>query len=150
MSLHGRTSGTAQDREDATTCCVGTRGARNFDIHQNAAGSAQDSRQKRGKTTRQQPVQQSRRRLTCKTPARPELVRDRRSYATSWDAYVDGNVVSECGRRLITNLLAATAAIKDADAEDSSEDSDAEQWKNLEVRVGNMEIVQQTLTGGFP
>ena len=33
------------------------------------------------------------------------------------------------------------------DSEDSSDDSDAEQWENLDVKVGSMELVRQTLEG---
>ena len=37
---------------------------------------------------------------------------ERYSYATSWDHYIHGNVVSDTSRRYIVNLLTATAAIK--------------------------------------
>ena len=33
------------------------------------------------------------------------------------------------------------------DSENSSDDSDAEQWENLDVEVGNMDLVRQTLQG---
>ena len=56
---------------------------------------------------------------------------ERYSYSTSWEAYIDGNVVSETIRRYITNLLAATAATKTEQEGDSSEDSDAEAWRDL-------------------
>ena len=53
------------------------------------------------------------------------------SYATSWEAYLDGNVVSEHARRLITNLLAATASNRTEVQGDSSDDSELEEWGNL-------------------
>ena len=49
--------------------------------------------------------------------------------------------------RFIQNLLAATAATKMEDSENSSDDSDAEQWENLDVKAGSMELVRQTLQG---
>ena len=33
------------------------------------------------------------------------------------------------------------------DSENSSDDSDAEQWENLNVKAGSMELVRQTLQG---
>ena len=33
------------------------------------------------------------------------------------------------------------------DSENSSDDSDAEQWENLDVKAGSMELVRQTLQG---
>ena len=49
--------------------------------------------------------------------------------------------------RFIKNLLAATAATKMEDSENSSDDSDAEQWENADFKAGNMELVRQTLQG---
>ena len=49
--------------------------------------------------------------------------------------------------RFIQNLLAAAAATKMEDSENSSDDSDAEQWENLDVKAGPMELVRQTLQG---
>ena len=72
---------------------------------------------------------------------------ERESYAGSWDAYIDGHIVSESSRRYITNLLAATAAMKTEDSHDSSEDSDAEKWRHLDMRAGSMDVVQRTLQG---
>ena len=44
-------------------------------------------------------------------------------------------------------MLAATAATKTEDSENSSDDTDAEQWENLDFKAGNMDVVQQTLKG---
>ena len=33
------------------------------------------------------------------------------------------------------------------DSENSSDDSDAEQWENLDVKAGSMDLVRQTLQG---
>ena len=33
------------------------------------------------------------------------------------------------------------------DSENSSDDSDAEQWENLDVKAGSLELVRQTLQG---
>ena len=69
------------------------------------------------------------------------------SYATSWDTYIDGHIVSKSSLRFITNLLTATAACKTEQSDDSSEDLDQEAWRNLELQVGNMDLVHQTLRG---
>jgi len=70
------------------------------------------------------------------------------SYACSWNTYTDGHVVSETSRRYITNLLAATASVKTDDIQDSSEDSDEEEWQ---AAAGSqkitMNLVQRTLNG---
>ena len=84
-----------------------------------------------------------RRRLAKKTSQATVMGMHRYSYAASWDAYIDGNVISETSHRYITNLLAATAATKTEDSGDSSEDSDAEQWRNLDMRAGNMDKLQR-------
>ena len=52
------------------------------------------------------------RRLSRKTTLSEEPQKHRLSYAASWEAYLDGNVVSETSHRYILNLLAATAATK--------------------------------------
>ena len=64
--------------------------------------------------------------MTKKTMQSDEPQKHRLSYAASWEAYIDGNVVSDTSRRYILNLLAATAATKTEDSGDSSEDSVAE------------------------
>ena len=69
------------------------------------------------------------------------------SYATSWECYIDGNIISASNLRFIKNLLAATAVNKAADSDDSSDDSDAEAWRNWDASVGNMDLVNQTLQG---
>ena len=47
----------------------------------------------------------------------------------------------------IKKLSAATAATKIEDLENSSDDSDAEQWEKADFKAGNMELVRQTLQG---
>ena len=70
------------------------------------------------------------------------------SYATSWEAYLDGNVVSEHARRLITNLLAATANPRAEVQGDSSDDSAHEEWRNLaEPAQPDMTHVKRLLDG---
>ena len=88
-----------------------------------------------------------RRRLSRKTSQSDAPQKHRLSYASSWEAYMDGNVVSESSRRYIVNMLAATAATKTEDSGDSSEDSDAEAWATMNKRAGSMQLVQQTLQG---
>ena len=73
--------------------------------------------------------------------------RDRLCYATSWEYYIEGNIISETSRRYISNLLAATAAVKNADSDDSSADSDLEEWRRFDPRVGDMDLVRKTLHG---
>ena len=74
-------------------------------------------------------------------------VYERYSYATSWEEYIDGNVVSKSSRRYIVNLLAATAATKTAEQNDSSEDTDEEAWAHMDLKAGNMDVVRCTLDG---
>ena len=59
------------------------------------------------------------RRLSQKT-TQTESPKHRLSYAASWEAYIDGNVVSDTSTRYILNVLAGTAATKSEDSEDSS------------------------------
>ena len=65
----------------------------------------------------------------------------------SWEAYINGHIISTTSLRYIQNLLAATAATKTEDSENSSDDTDAEQWDNLDFKAGNMDLVHQTLKG---
>jgi hypothetical protein len=44
-------------------------------------------------------------------------------------------------------LLAATGASKVDESDDSSADSVAEAWKNLDLQVGNLDLVHKTLQG---
>jgi hypothetical protein len=69
------------------------------------------------------------------------------SYATSWEKYVDGNIVSKTSRRFIANLLAATGTSKVEESDDSSAGSTAQAWENLDLQVGNLDLVHQTLQG---
>ena len=71
----------------------------------------------------------------------------RDSYAASWEAYIDGNVVSETSRRYISNLLSATAATNMEESDESSGDSEAETWRHLDMRAGSMDLVKRTLQG---
>ena len=68
------------------------------------------------------------------------------SYARSWEAYIDGHVLSESSRRYITNMLASTQSMKE-DAQDSSDDTDEEKWKPIQTAAGSMEVVNRTLCG---
>ena len=89
-----------------------------------------------------------RRRRTKSAPEEASTVQtERYSYATSWEEYINGHVISETSRRYITNLLAATAATKTEEPGDSSEDSDAEAWRGLDVHAGSMDVVRRTLGG---
>ena len=49
--------------------------------------------------------------------------------------------------RFVQNLIAATVATKTEDCKDSSDDSDAEEWENVDFKAGKMDLVQQTLQG---
>ena len=76
------------------------------------------------------------------------MIRNKRySYAVTWEAYVKGHIVSSTSLRYIQNLLTATAATKTEDPEDSSDDTDAEQYENFDFKAGNMDLVHQTLKG---
>ena len=50
-------------------------------------------------------------------------------------------------RRLIVNLLAATAATQAEKQDDSSEDDNEESWHGVDVRAGDIDIVHNTLAG---
>ena len=94
------------------------------------------------------PAASKRRRLTQKRPeeARTENA-PKRSYAATWQTYIDGNVVSESNRKYITNILMATAARVVENRDDSSEDSDAFEYIHGDRKVGNMDLIHQTLHG---
>ena len=83
----------------------------------------------------------------AKKPAEAQCVEVCRSYVSSWEAYIQGNVVSESSRRFISNLLMATAACRSEQQGDSSDDSDAEPWSNLNTTTGNMQVVENILNG---
>ena len=76
---------------------------------------------------------------------RKQQIKNKIYYATSWGVYIDGNVVSEVSRRLIVNLLAATAATQAEKQDDSSDDENEESWHNIDVRAGDLDIVHNTL-----
>jgi hypothetical protein len=81
-------------------------------------------------------------------PAEQDEQLGRRSYATAWREYIDGNVVSETSRRFITNLLMATAArVVEDDEDDLSEDSDDFDRESLKQPVGSLALIQKTLDG---
>ena len=71
----------------------------------------------------------------------------RYSYSASLDHYIWGNIVSSTSLRFITNLLAATATARAEGSDDSSGDSEAEAWNNLDLRAGDMDLVHRTLQG---
>ena len=57
-------------------------------------------------------------------------------------------MVTDTGRRYITNLLAATASTKAEESDDSSADSDAERWASVNSDPNvSMDFVHRTLTG---
>ena len=83
----------------------------NYDIQISTTGNAEQDREiKRRRRSKSKPD-------STKTSDRNKI-----SYATSWGVYIDGNVVSVMSRRLIVNLLAATAATQAEKQNDSSED----------------------------
>ena len=65
----------------------------------------------------------------------------------SWEAYINGNIMSNTSLRYIQNLLAATAATRMDDPNNSSDDTDAEEWENVDRKVGGMDLVEKTLKG---
>ena len=79
----------------------------------------------------------------AKKPAEAQCVEVCRSYASSREAYIQGNVVSESSRRFISNLLMATAACRSEQQGDSSDDSDAEPWSYLNTTTGNMQVLEK-------
>ena len=81
-------------------------------------------------------------------PAEQDEQLGRRSYATAWREYIDGNVVSETGRRFITNLLMALAArVVEDDEDDVSENSDDFDRESLKQPVGSLALIQKNLDG---
>ena len=100
-----------------------------------------------GHETRNSSSRKDQRELYLKNKKAKTEHRDRLCYATSWDYYIEGNIISETSRRFISNLLAATAAVKNADSDDSSGDSDLEEWRRFDPRVGDMNLVRSTLHG---
>ena len=88
-----------------------------------------------------------RRRSKSKPDSTNTTYRNNISYATSWGVYIDGHVVSEVSRRLIVNSLAATAATQAEKQDDSSDDENEESWHNIDVRAGDLDIVNNTLAG---
>ena len=86
-----------------------------------------------------------RRRITGKTNCNGEEVM---SYLLTWQAYVDGNVVTESAQRYIGNLMGATAArvvTKAAESDNgSSDESDIERFK---THAGTLDLVRNTLKG---
>ena len=58
------------------------------------------------------------------------------SYACSWEAYINGNVVSESSQRIIMHFLMATAASRAEQPGDSSDDSEDDTWANVNARAG--------------
>ena len=69
------------------------------------------------------------------------------SYACSWEAYINGHVVTDTGRTFIKNLLAAIANTNAEEQEDSSEEDDTPEWCTKENHKVSMDFVQQTLNG---
>ena len=68
------------------------------------------------------------RRIRTKMREFNDDVLERMSYATSWERYIGGHIVSKSSLRFITTLLTATAASKPEQSDDSSEDSAVEAW----------------------
>ena len=83
-----------------------------------------------------------RRRLRCKSASSTQ-----RSYALSWQQYIDGNVVSNLNRRYIVNMLAATAARVTEKTDDSDSESDEHDLEGWKTHAGNMRIINDTLKG---
>ena len=67
------------------------------------------------------------------------------SYASSWDWYVSGHVVSELSRRYIVNLLGSTTAKMPDD--DDSDDSGSEREADEAEHIGSLTLIQRTLDG---
>ena len=86
-------------------------------------------------------------RLRGKQSVTDERPTQRRSYATSWQAYIDGNIVSDSARRYIMNLLSATAAKvleRDGDTSEASSDSDTGM---LDKIASSLDLVNETFAG---
>lgn len=83
----------------------------------------------------------ARKRITKKTPIRKQ------SYASTWEQYCQGNVISQINRRYIINFLAATCARTVEVSGDSSDDSEAEDWSHLDLRAGSIDVVRRVLDG---
>ena len=113
-----------------------------------AGDSSVDRRKDLGVASNSSPIH---RRLKKKTstaevatdPAQP--VATFRSHAKSWLRYIQGNVVSDLGKRYINNLLATTAArVVEKDEESSDEEYKP---KHFRADVGSMDLIKGTLQG---
>jgi hypothetical protein len=78
----------------------------------------------------------------CGSNSRPEP-----SYSSSWEWYVNGNVVSEVNRRYIVNMLGCTTARALDTADDDADDSDEDGEPDVPEHVGNLDLVQRTIDG---
>jgi hypothetical protein len=89
-----------------------------------------------------------RRRLRGKQgSAKPSEHEIRKSYAATWQQYIDGRIVSESSCRYIMNLLSATAARvveRTADSGEESSESDVDRFKG---HAGSLDLVHKTLQG---
>ena len=74
----------------------------------------------------------------------------RRSYAASWEWYLDGNVVSQTSCRFIRNMLAITVGktlVKDDDDEDRNDGEDHSDTEQYKAHAGSLDLVYNTLRG---
>ena len=82
-----------------------------------------------------------------KTSANASISSPPRSYAASWERYINGNVASVLSRQYIINLLATTTTPLMEAPGDSSDSSDDEDFDPSSVQVGSMNTVTRTLNG---
>ena len=87
-----------------------------------------------------------RRRLRAQKSSEAPPLAIRKSYAETWQRYINGNVVAHHSKRLITNLLAATAARVVVRADDVSSASDGSELEQPKGHAGNLGLVATQLS----
>ena len=90
-----------------------------------------------------------RRRLSQKSPPVEELpAGHKHCYATSWDVYIRGHIVSNTARQFIVNMLSVTTTSAFENPDESSDDSETERWANrTSGPIGDLALVTKTLEG---
>ena len=71
----------------------------------------------------------------------------RKTYATAWKEYINGNVVTEMQKRYIQNLLLATTTKVQAELEETSSEESEFEYNPQERSIGNLTIAEKTIAG---
>ena len=71
----------------------------------------------------------------------------RKTYATAWKEYINGNVVTEMQKRYIQNLLLATTTKVQAELDETSSEESEFEYNPQERSIGNLTIAEKTIAG---